>query len=98
MNKKVTYFSSIYSKMHKHIIPHGYEVTQETLQNHFQAIDFVFVCIDGGDLKQEIIETLVEMKIPFIDCGIGVLEVDGSITGTTRLTTSNSHQQHSSTN
>ena len=85
--KKVAYFASIYAKMHKRIIPHEYDVTETAVQNEMGGFDFVFICIDGGDSKQDIINKLVELGVPFIDCGIGVLEVDSAITGTTRVTT-----------
>lgn len=85
--KKVSYFSTIYSKMHKRIIPHEYSVTDTVVRDEMGSFDFVFICIDGGDSKQDIINKLVEIGVPFIDCGIGVSEVDSAITGITRITT-----------
>jgi len=85
--KKVDYLHRIYSKMHKGIKIHNYRATPEIVDSEFAPYNFVFVCIDANEHKKELLIKLIEKEIPFIDCGIAVDEVDGSLNGTIRLTT-----------
>src|SRR3989339_4355 len=50
-------------------------------------MNFVFICIDNGEAKKGIVEKLLRDNIPFIDVGIGVNAVEGSLTGSVRVTT-----------
>lgn len=85
--KKVSYLHSVYSKMHKHIIPHEYRVTESVL-NELSGMDFVFICIDEGVTKKEIIAKLVASGIPFVDSGIDVALENDRLNGAARTTTS----------
>lgn len=85
--KKVTYFKSIYSKMHKNIIVHPDYLTEHQF-NELLKFSFVFINIDKGEVKKKIIEFLQSNKIPFIDSGIGVDIKNGALTGLIRNTTS----------
>jgi len=85
--EKVAYFHDIYSKMHKGIKAHNYRVTSEVISTEFNGYNFVFICIDANEHKRELLSKLVEKSISFIDCGIAVEEVEGSLNGTVRLTT-----------
>lgn len=84
--KKVLYFAEIYKKMHKGIIPHEYNLIENNVIE-LEGLDFVFLCIDDAPTKKVIINKLIEVKIPFIDCGIDVHEIDNSLNGTIRVTT-----------
>lgn len=84
--KKVQRFAEIYGKLHKKITPHAYHVTSEVL-NELSNFTFVFLCIDGGPMKKEIVGKLLELRIPFIDTGIGVYETGGRLTGSVSVTT-----------
>lgn len=84
---KVDYYKSIYSKMHKYVIPHDLYVNESNL-GLFNELDFVFVCIDRSDAKKIIFEKLELLNIPFIDTGIDVNRVDDSLIGMVRTTTS----------
>lgn len=85
--EKVTYFHDIYSKMHKGIKPHNYRVTTEVIDTEFDGFNFVFICIDANEHKRDLLSKLIERNVSFIDCGIAVEEVAGSLNGTIRLTT-----------
>lgn len=85
--EKVVYFHDIYSNMHKGIKSHNYRVTPEMIDTEFGGYNFVFICIDANEHKRELLSKLVEKNISFIDCGIAVDEVEGSLNGTVRLTT-----------
>ncbi len=84
---KVEYYSRIYSKMHKHVIPHELYVNATNL-GLLNSLDFVFICIDNSEAKKQIFEKLEDLKISFIDTGIGVERVDDSLIGMVRTTTS----------
>lgn len=85
--QKVKYLHKIYSHVHKGINVHNYRVTPEIIDSEFNDYDFVFICIDANEQKKGILLKLVEKNMSFIDSGIAVDEVDGSLTGTIRLTT-----------
>lgn len=85
--KKVDYYYRIYSKMHKHVIPHALYINKMNL-GLLNELDFVFVCIDKSEVKKIIFEKLESLEIPFIDTGIGVERIDDSLIGMVRTTTS----------
>lgn len=88
MPYKVEYLSSIYSKMHKKIISHTTYVSKSNL-DEFKNINFVFICIDKGSIKKEIITYLNENNRKFIDVGMGVnLTESNSLIGLIRVTAS----------
>lgn len=83
--KKVHHLSGIYSKMHKYISPHDFNITEENL-DVLNGMTFVFICIDKGAIKKKIINHLVGKSIPFIDVGIGVDLIDDKLRGSVRTT------------
>lgn len=83
--KKVEYYESIYSRMHKKIVAHPYYLSEDKF-NQLREFTFVFLSIDKGDIKRKIIEYLQLHEIPFIDSGIGVDFKNGSLTGLIRNT------------
>lgn len=84
--KKVAYLHGIYSKLHKYVIPHEYHLASATL-DELAGMNFVFICIDEGKIKREIVQKLTTLAIPFVDVGIGISEIDGLLTGSVRVTT-----------
>lgn len=92
MPKKVKYHAERYSKMHKGIIQHDHSLEGRKLSK-LDGMDFVFLCIDGGESKRHIVEKLEKADIPFIDTGIGVNLVDGALHGAVRLTSSTTHKR-----
>lgn len=83
---KVDYFRRLYDKMRKGIIAHPEYVTSGNL-NVLEGFDFVFLCMEGGD-KAGIVKKLEELKISFVDVGMGLYVADGSLGGIIRTTTS----------
>lgn len=87
--KKVDFYTETYSKMHKGIIPHDEYVDEDNI-HLLRQMAFVFVCIDNDDARKEIIAELLEMEVPFIDVGLGILAVDDKLIGMIRVTTGTS--------
>ena len=81
---KVKYFANIYSHMHKHIFPHDYYIDEENVES-LQELDFVFLCIDRGNVKKIITRFLVDNKIPFIDVGMGIINEADALLGQVRI-------------
>ena len=84
-SKKVSYFQRIYSKMHKYVIAHNYYLNSLNVEE-LMEMDFVFICIDDGEVKKPLIEKLKENGKSFIDVGIGVLNIDNLLLGHLRIT------------
>jgi hypothetical protein len=89
---KVDYLAAIYGKMRRAIVPHGYHVTAENV-GELEQMAFVFLALTDGAAKRLIVEKLEQWQIPFIDCGMGIQEVDGALLGQLRVTTSTPNQR-----
>jgi hypothetical protein len=87
MQQKVAYFQERYSQMHRGIIPHDEFLDESNVEN-LRGMDFVFLAIDGGKVKETIVTALEEYGIPFIDVGMGLYEFEDSLAGQLRVTTS----------
>ncbi len=83
--KKTDYLASIYSNMHKQIIPHDYYIDDDTIDT-LGNMTFVFLSIDKNSTRKIIMDYLIDAEIPFIDVGLGVNEVDGKLGGLVRTT------------
>jgi ThiF family len=83
---KVDYFKSKYDAVHRGIIAH--EAVDETSVAGLTAMDFVFVSMDGGAMKELVVATLEAARIPFVVVGMGLQLVDDSILGQVCVTTS----------
>jgi tRNA A37 threonylcarbamoyladenosine dehydratase len=84
-SKKVHYYFRIYSNMRYGIIPHSHHVDESCI-DLLKAVDFVFLSIDRNPIKRVIIDKLVSLNIPFIDCGMGVSKANEKLRGTIRIT------------
>jgi len=92
--KKVHYFAALYSRMHRHIVPHDCYVDGSNL-DQLLGLQFAFICMDRGAAKRAIIAALEAGRIPFIDVGMGVEIVEGALLGVLRITTSTlSNRKH----
>ena len=85
--RKVNYLTGLYSKMHRKIVPHAVPIGADNL-HLLEGLSFVFVCIDGGVVKQQIFQKLEALGVSFIDVGMGLELVDDSLGGILRVTTS----------
>ena len=75
----------MYSKMHRGIKSHPVFIDTSNILL-LDDLDFVFICIDTGDIKKVIFEYLLGRKIPFIDSGLEVSVAENSLFGTVRTT------------
>lgn len=83
---KVDWFGGIYNKMHKGIRRHPYYLDAGNIEE-LKGFDFVFVCVDKGDVRRVILNALIDMKVPFVDVGIDIsLDDTASLRGQTRFT------------
>lgn len=56
-------------------------------RDELDGVTFAFVCIDDGDARREIFDLLSDLKIPFIDVGLGLKRSNsGSLSGMLRVT------------
>ncbi|MGV7030593.1 ThiF family adenylyltransferase [Methylobacterium symbioticum] len=85
--KKVDHFAGIYSNMHRGISAHPVAL-DETNLHLLDGIDFAFICVDSGEAKRLIMQKLEEIGASFIDCGMGLELVDGTLGGILRVTAS----------
>lgn len=91
---KVKYFEEIYSKMHKNIFCHSDYINSINV-NELYSLDYIFISIDKGKIKELIIDNLLEKDIPFIDVGMGIEVVDNKLLGIVRTTSfSKNNKEH----
>jgi hypothetical protein len=85
--KKVDYYAELYSRMHRGIKPHAVDISSETL-HLLDDVSFAFICMDAGNAKRVAVDKLEAMGISFIDVGMGLELVDGSLGGILRVSAS----------
>lgn len=83
---KTNYFKNIYKNMHKGIKSHNQFITKNNVERFLKTLNFVFICIDNGETKKIIINTLNKYNIKYIDCGIDVNIVENSLIGSIKNT------------
>ena len=88
---KAEYFRAIYSNMHRHIISHDH-LDEDTL-NSLSGMDFAFVAVDDADARRLAVEKLLTDGVPFVDVGMGVIEVEGSLLGQLRVVAATSERR-----
>jgi acyl-CoA hydrolase len=87
--QKVAYLRERYSSMHRRIEAHNYYLDESNVAE-LAGMVFVFVAMDEPEAKRPIVEQLERSGVPFIDVGMGIDEVDGSLRGLVRVTTATS--------
>ena len=83
---KTDYYRDIYAEMRRNIVAHGF--VDESVVDSLRTVDFVFIAVDKGRPRRLLVEKLEEFGVPFIDVGMGVEEVEGSLLGQLRVTAS----------
>jgi hypothetical protein len=83
---KVDYLTKVYSRMHRGVKPFRERLHGQNL-HHLDGLSFVFLCMDSGPAKKEIIDHLISRGIGFADAGIGIENADGRLSGVVRVTT-----------
>jgi hypothetical protein len=86
---KTEYLKEQYGRMHKKIISHATYVDSSNLE-HVLGLDFIFVCIDRGLVKESLYAQMEAQGLSFIDVGMGVSAEDGALVGIVRTTLSTS--------
>lgn len=86
MPSKVDYLAKVYSCMHRGVRPFHERLHGANL-DHLEGLDFVFLCMDSGPAKKEIIGYLLAKNVGFVDGGIGIQNVDDRLSGVVRVTT-----------
>lgn len=84
---KVAYYAELYSRMHRHIVPHLGYVDASHL-DELEPLDFVFLCMDRGGEKRQVVEQLEAWGKPFIDVGMGIEVKQAAVLGILTITTS----------
>lgn len=84
---KVDHFAEVYSRMHRGIVPHPYELDAANA-GELDAMNFVFLCMDTGPAKEALVEHLEAVQVPFVDTGLSLRLVDEKISGLVRATAS----------
>lgn len=84
---KVGYYHGLYSKLRQGVIPHTYRIDIDNA-GELASMGFVFLCLDTGELKDQIMAVMEGAGVPFIDVGMGVELVDEELSGLLRVTTS----------
>lgn len=91
---KVEYFAVRYSAMKRNVIPHPYAIDEGTVLE-LADMDFVFLCAEGGGLKQLLLAKLEEFGVAFIDTGLALDTNTGAIGGVLTVATSTrEHREH----
>lgn len=85
--QKVAYFAELYGAMRRGIHPHDEYLSAANL-GQLRGLDFVFLCLDRGAVKRELVAALEEFGIAFIDVGMGVTRSEHGLGGLLRVTTS----------
>ena len=89
---KVDHFAEVYSAMHTGIVAHPVFVDDENA-GELADVDFVFLCLDKGSAKAEIVPHLETAGVPFIDVGMGVTLDDDVLGALVRVTASTGDQR-----
>lgn len=89
---KVDYFAGVYAAMHRGVVPHVVYV-DDANADELAGMDFVFLCLDKGTAKAEIVPYLETAGVPFIDAGMGVTLDDDALGALVRVTASTDAQR-----
>jgi hypothetical protein len=84
---KTEYLKEQYGRMHKKIVSHPTYVDLTNVE-HVLGLDFAFVCIDRGLVKESLYAQMEARGLSFIDVGMGISAEDGALVGIIRTTLS----------
>lgn len=84
---KTEFFADQYDPLRRGIVSHPVDIDADNV-SELREMSFVFLALDSGEARRLIVESLEDTGTPFIDCGVGVYERDGSLGGALRVTTS----------
>jgi hypothetical protein len=84
---KVHYWASRYRPLRRGIVEHPYRIDADNVTD-LDSMDFVFLCMDAGSTKADVIAGLERAGRSFVDTGMGLGLVDDAISGIVRTTSS----------
>ncbi len=90
--KKVHYYAERYAVLKRGLVPHAYALGAANV-DELGGFDFVFLSMEGGRVKRELVEGLERLGISFIDVGLGVDLMDGQLGGAVTVTASTPGQR-----
>lgn len=90
--KKVDFLAARYRNMHRGVTPHPAFLDGATVAE-LRRMNFVFLCLDRGRAKREIVESLIEWGIPFVDASMGVDLINGALRGVLTVTTATAEKR-----
>ena len=85
--KKAEHYAKAYTCFRKGVLAHPEYLTAANLAV-LDDLDFIFLCIDKGSAKKDIVAYLEEKGKGFIDVGMGVQIEDGKLLGIVRTSAS----------
>lgn len=83
--RKAEVYQKRYDEFRFGISIHSKKILSDSTEE-LQGVTFAFICVDKGSSRSEIINLLIQMKIPFIDVGMGLDRENGPISGILRTT------------
>ena len=84
---KVLHWSAVYGVMRHGLVPHQQFLEIENVSD-LAGLDFVFLCMDTGKVKRQVVAFLEAQGTPFIEVGMGLLRSEEGLTGLVRVVTS----------
>jgi hypothetical protein len=84
---KVDFHVRTYGRLRRNVVAHPYKIDGSNV-NELAGMDFVFLALDAAPGTELLVRGLEAADVPFIDVGMGLIEVGGALTGTLRTTTS----------
>ena len=82
---KVDHFAQVYGQMRSGIVPHAAGIEGKNA-HELATMSFAFIASDPGEHKRLAIAALQGGGVPFVDCGLGLYVVKGSLAGQLRFT------------
>ena len=82
---KAQYFGEHYKQMRRGISIHAEYWQADDHADVFQDIDFVFVAIDKEEHRTALCEFLEQMRVPFVDVGMGIELGQGQVRGSCQV-------------
>jgi hypothetical protein len=70
---KVWYLAEIYSRMKRNIVRHPYPLTAANAAE-LNGMSFVFLAMEGGQIKRGLVDALEAAQLPFLDASLGVVK------------------------
>jgi ThiF family len=74
---KVDYLARIYSNMKRNVVAHPYPLTAANA-DELQEMSFVFLAMEGGETKRDLVAALEAAQLPFVDVSLGVVRAAGN--------------------